>query len=607
MNDIQTPALIGSVRTATTRARPDLGARPRTIRAELRRRRIDRAAPALARLDPGASRRAAVLRSGSTRVRGADPLVSALRRAGLDVVELDSDLAPADLHARLTAHGPLTVIVDAGTPGPDRARRLRDTFLHLERGGRYVVPGVSRSIVEGTGRHGATALSGLVQGLRDAPSPESVARREVGARETAEVSARVERIVSPTWRHGALVLVATGHHALPKIGEEHSRRYLGTRRGAGTTLNALEFAESRPYTSRALLRQSEPMRREAHPGVFRPPHLSFRDLRGAVCAPGQVLSHDGVLLPDTYRHLQGPRLVNPYAPNVTHWFADVPALRADAGRRRDVADLPGTYFYLDNAVRGHFGHAMTEQLARLWALDRARREAPEIRCLVGTTDGRGIRGWEAELFGAAGIPREDLVVIEGPVRVERLVTATPLLSMPHFVHPRIAETWRRVGDALVEQAPEREYPRRIFCTRLNRKRACRNAGEVERLFAEHGFEILLPERHSVAEQARLFREAEVIAGYAGSAMLSAIFATEPKHLITLTSTRYRPNNEYLIASVLGHRLDEVYGPPVEWTDDDRSRAVTPGGSGSAPFEIRAGHEGRFLGRVLDELPRPAVC
>jgi len=54
------------------------------------------------------------------------------------------------------------------------------------------------------------------------------------------------------------------------------------------------------------------------------------------------------------------------------------------------------------------------------------------------------------------------VLVDQPVRVERLLGPTPLYSMPYYVHPHITATWDRIGAYLRNQAPDRDYPRRIF-------------------------------------------------------------------------------------------------------------------------------------------------
>ena len=104
-------------------------------------------------------------------------------------------------------------------------------------------------------------------------------------------------------------------------------------------------------------------------------------------------------------------------------------------------------------------------------------------------------------------------------------------------------------------------PLRLFCSRRPGKRTCHNAAEVEALFAAHGFTVVFPEDHPLPEQARMVREADVVAGFAGSGMFQIAFAGGPKHVILVGSESYTASNEYLISSVVGHRLDLVLCRP----------------------------------------------
>jgi capsular polysaccharide biosynthesis protein len=234
--------------------------------------------------------------------------------------------------------------------------------------------------------------------------------------------------------------------------------------------------------------------------------------------------------------------------------------------RDDLSDpeperLEGPHFYLDSEFRGHFGHAMTEVMSRLWAWPAAKRAEPRLKALMCVNKGRDLAGWEATLFAAAGIDRDDIVMASGPVEVEKLLAATPMFSMPAYVHPDIAETWATVGRELAAQAPDRDYPKRVFCARRPGKRPCHNAAEVEALFADHGFEVVYPEDFPLPEQARIFREAEVIAGFAGSGLFSTCLSDSPKRVIMLSPASYTARNEYMIAAVLGHELDLVLSEP----------------------------------------------
>ena len=78
--------------------------------------------------------------------------------------------------------------------------------------------------------------------------------------------------------------------------------------------------------------------------------------------------------------------------------------------------------------------------------------------------------------------------------------------------PRWVPAWRRARRPS-NQASRRSV--RLFCSRRPGKRSCHNAAEVEGLFAAHGFAVVYPEDHPLPEQARMVRDADVVAGFAG--------------------------------------------------------------------------------------------
>ena len=130
--------------------------------------------------------------------------------------------------------------------------------------------------------------------------------------------------------------------------------------------------------------------------------------------------------------------------------------------------LPGRWFYLDNIMRGHFGHALTEQLSHAWAWPRAKRAHPDLRALVFRWEDHEMADWELRLFEAAGIDRADVTVLDQPTRVETLVAATPAYAIGPYIHPAIEQTYRTVGRSLGSHAPDQSYPDRLFITRARR-------------------------------------------------------------------------------------------------------------------------------------------
>ena len=87
---------------------------------------------------------------------------------------------------------------------------------------------------------------------------------------------------------------------------------------------------------------------------------------------------------------------------------------------------------------------------------------------------------------------------------------------------------------------------------------------MEDLFRSHGFTVVLPEQLSMADQIQLFRDAEVIAGLAGSALFTLMFCAQPKQVIVICPESYTATNEYLIGAVRGHTFDVFWSRP----DDD---------------------------------------
>jgi capsular polysaccharide biosynthesis protein len=190
------------------------------------------------------------------------------------------------------------------------------------------------------------------------------------------------------------------------------------------------------------------------------------------------------------------------------------------------------------------------------------------------------------------------VVAHEPTRVERLVATSPMFGMPAYVHPFIATPYAVVGSALADRAADvPPGPLRVFCSRRPGKRTCHNAAEVEALFAEHGFAVVLPEDYPLAEQVRLVRDADVVAGFAGSGMFQIAFAGGPKHVLLVASETYTASNEYLISSVLGHRLDLV----LCRSDRPRRGRGFDNASYQADFTFDADREGVFLREVLASL------
>ena len=468
---------------------------------------------------------------------------------GSRVFRYDVATGVSPLHAGLAAHGPFDLIVDDTRQKRGRVRLFRNVFFHLRPGGAFIVRNVRAQEKATEARPSDEGLLQLVSRLVEIKGREDSAPSGRTEEDEQKLAAAVGRVVLRR-QH---LLVTNQGSALAKMSEAEMDTVLELR--GEESGRVVESRPSLEFRSRCTLRENtSELSIDMAPvaGIYRVPAMSLREYHDVVCAPGQVAIQGNLLLPDTYRHNQRKRLKNLYTVELSRRFA-MP--------KHDVSpaeSLAGAYFYLDSEFRGHFGHAITEQMSRLWAWPHAKRAEPGLKAVMALNKDRELAKFEIALYGAAGIDPSDLVLVRGPVKVQRLLAATPMLSNPDYVHPDIRETWAKVGRSLASSAPARDYPRRIFCSRRTSKRACHNAAEVESLFSNHGFEVVYPEDFPLAEQAMIFRQAEVVAGFAGSGLFSLCFCESPKRVVMISSESYMARNEYLIASVLGHEIDVVW-------------------------------------------------
>jgi capsular polysaccharide biosynthesis protein len=472
-------------------------------------------------------------------------------------------------HAQLAARGPYDLIIDAVADRSEPAGVYRSSLFHLRKGGHLVVVSFRPGLPQ---REDLWSLITRLVSLRNPSSMLTPQNKDEEA--LAQATSRV--VVGR--RH---LIAKNATASLVKLREAEIESVLQiTGERVGTKFGKIEAER---FTPRSVIRdhaETTQVRQQRDVAV---PALSLREYNDVICSPGQVVVKENLLLPETYRHHLQTRLVNRVTTEIAPRFAQTNRNLAGAER------LKGPYFHFDSEWPGHFGHVLSEQISRLWGWDAAKSRHPDLKVLLGRRPGHDrALPFERAILGSFGIPEADISLIDRPVRVEQLLTATPMFSMPDYVSPRIAPVWNTVGEAVGAQAEDAVTPRRFFCGRERKTRRCSNEANIERIFADAGFEIVFPEHLSFSTQVAMFQNAEVVAGYAGSALFTMIFCSQPKRVLMLSSESYSANNEYLIGAVLGHHFD------VFWSKPDSSGA-------NADFTFDLAREGRHLERVIEEL------
>jgi capsular polysaccharide biosynthesis protein len=429
-----------------------------------------------------------------------------------------------------------SVIVDA-TRGGQRFRLFGQAFYAVREGGAYlaILPSAD--------------LRARLQSARQLPSGDdtSALRRK---REMVEAIGDVTTsagLVAVTKRHRHHLTLR--HEAVEDVLEQRFGPQWGE-----------VMARSEPTTLRSaidLVMHGEPAPRPK-PSHIEVPALAVRRYEDVTCHPREIMVRENLMLPDSFRHWNSPRLFHKRVKPATAWFGRLdPSIERSALRHE-----AGEFFAFDSAFPTHFGHLVTETISRFWGWEIARSRNPSIRPVM-THQSRKNRlpGFKRQVLEALGVPTTQILWVtqDESARVESLVAAMPQLENPWYIHPDIAETWSRLAAGLV--AVPRRTPEKVFLSRRpGTQRYCTNTPEVERLMAEQGYEVVFAEDIPYSEQVRMFQGARVIAGFAGSALFNIMFNSHAK-IVILASRSYVAANEYLIAAVNGNEVHYFWGSP----------------------------------------------
>jgi capsular polysaccharide biosynthesis protein len=138
----------------------------------------------------------------------------------------------------------------------------------------------------------------------------------------------------------------------------------------------------------------------------------------------------------------------------------------------------------------------------------------------------------------------------------------PLHVPPLFKLPAALACLR--DDLLASEAPRSDgFARRLHVLRArSAARRLANESEIVQLSARYGFQTVVPEDHSIREQAAMFDAAEAVLGVKGAALTNIVFAKASCHLIVLSPNDFIDPFYWDIASVRGMAYSEVFGQIV---------------------------------------------
>lgn len=456
------------------------------------------------------------------------------------------------IHDALCRLANVDLVIDVRTStGRRQLKAFTKSFLGLAPGATWVA---IRSRQSSSGDE--EPLVDLARRVQAASSPRSLPKRW---REHA-------RAIEGVHVDKRMVKVTKGREHLLKLRDGCALEVLSTREPE-LTASAISRLDGGVLEVQGVRGEHGDVPQPPFPSVLQYPPHEVRRYEGRIHLPWTSLAYHGrTVLPESFRwHLESEPVVSGLI-NAGN----------DLGRL-DVAEAPsesldGSYFFFHYNNPGHFGHLMTEALAKLWGWSAAKQQDPSLRilCRLHPRRRQTISGrLETRLLPAFGIDPDDIVWVDRPVTVETLVGCTPMWhnAPPYYVHPEIRGTWARLRRGLTEDAPH-DSASKIFVTRREGKRYCTNVDAVERLFEKFGFDIVLPEKLSLPEQAAMFANARVVAGFGGAGMFNLVYAQRLEAVIALNHSAYWARNEQLFASVLGADVHSFWSEPYTKHPED---------------------------------------
>lgn len=245
-------------------------------------------------------------------------------------------------------------------------------------------------------------------------------------------------------------------------------------------------------------------------------------------------------------------------------FGDGPRFKLSDGDWPKIKRTIPEAFLVDNEYADEYGHLLVETLSKLWPLleGLVAKNTPILTSASAS-------GLFPKFLALLGLQDHPLIHIDEPVRVRRLLLSSQAYVLDKGFTPKALGIYSRIRSSIPSgDSPGRIYlSRRNFPTKVGRKLL--NEPEFGDVMESYGFTTVFPERLTLADQLLIYRNAKVIAGESGTAMLNRVF-TEPETQEFLVGAEFGiESNHDIIRSMIGAAKNSVRVVNGRATSNDR--------------------------------------
>ena len=178
----------------------------------------------------------------------------------------------------------------------------------------------------------------------------------------------------------------------------------------------------------------------------------------------------------------------------------------------------------------HFGHFITEGLNRMWFLLENRTAAKKVVFL--NLFNWKISRWVYKLFDLLGVAEDRIVFVDKPTQFKSIIVPDQAAYIKEDYTSKFLLPYKKIASRIRPASVKK-----IFLTRgldLHTKNYVANMKHFEDFYRAHGYEVIAPEKLSIADQLALITGADEIATFLGTLAHWSLFCRSSVKFTILT-------------------------------------------------------------------------